>query len=107
MLTEFSHQPSYRQQWNFGIQRQFTPTWLLDVSYVGAKMTRLPSGVHEPNQVHPSFLSQGDLLNKQIDDPGCCRCWLLSSVRWIYGELGAIIEAIPAVLGGWNMVDLP
>ena len=103
MLTEFSHQPSYRQQWNFGIQRQFTPTWLLDVSYVGAKMTRLPSGVHEPNQVHPSFLSQGDLLNKQIDDPAVVAAGFSPPYAGFTGSLAQSLRPFPqySEVGTW------
>jgi len=31
----------YYQRWSFGIQREFTPTTVLDVSYVGSKGTKL------------------------------------------------------------------
>ena len=59
----------YRQEWSFNIQHQLPGSWLIDAGYVGSKGTRLMSGIFNQNQVNPSFLSLGTLLQRNIDDP--------------------------------------
>lgn len=68
MWSDNAHEPMYRQDYNFGIQHQFARNWLLDVGWVGEKSTRLNTGVFNANQVHPSYLRLGELLNKDIND---------------------------------------
>ena len=46
----------YSQQWNFGIERQFTADTYIDVSYVGSKGTRLTSRVAPLNALDPALL---------------------------------------------------
>ena len=59
----------YRQEWSLNIQHQLPGSWLIDAGYVGSKGTRLLSGVFNQNQVNPSFLSLGTLLQRNINDP--------------------------------------
>ena len=48
----------YSQQWNFGLERQFTANSYIDVSYVGTKGTRLISRVAPLNALNPQLLKQ-------------------------------------------------
>lgn len=64
-----ANRPQYTQSFNAGFQYQLAPTWLLDVAWVGNKSTRLASGVTNIMQVHPNYLSLGDLLRSNVDDP--------------------------------------
>jgi hypothetical protein len=43
VTTNWPNNPyPYAQQWNFGIQRQFGPSTVIDIAYAGAKGTHLP-----------------------------------------------------------------
>ena len=64
-----ANRPMYTQSFNAGFQYQLAPTWLVDISWVGNKSTRLSTGVFNPMQVDPRFLSLGNLLTLPIDDP--------------------------------------
>ena len=64
-----ANEPMYMQSFNAGFQYQLAPTWLVDLSWVGNKSTRLSTGVFNPMQVDPRFLSLGNLLTLPIDDP--------------------------------------
>ncbi len=48
----------YSQQWNFGIERQFTDDTYINLSYVGTKGTRLISRVAPLNALNPALLQQ-------------------------------------------------
>ena len=62
---------SYMQNWNFGIQREFGPNFLLDVEYVGSKGTRLNrrenTNTAEPNG--PDALIQMSSIPAQPINP--------------------------------------
>ena len=61
--------PNYKQDWNLGTEYQLASNWLLDVTYVGSKGTRLNTGAFNLNQVPSRYLNLGNLLNLNIDDP--------------------------------------
>jgi len=46
------HRDAYLQQWNLGVQYEFTPQWVLETVYVGSKGTHL-QGFHDGNQSLP------------------------------------------------------
>jgi len=49
----------YIQNFNFGIQRELAPTWLLDISYIGTKSTRLWGGI----PLNTDEIFKNDFLN--------------------------------------------
>jgi hypothetical protein len=51
----------YTQQWSFDIQRQFTPTTLLTVAYIGTKGTHL-LGIADINTVFPNLAYASGLV---------------------------------------------
>jgi hypothetical protein len=55
------------QNWSFNIQREIGK-WLLDVAYAGNRGNRLNSTI-DLNQVNPSYLSLGTLLQQSISSP--------------------------------------
>ncbi|HVX67793.1 MAG TPA: hypothetical protein VHA11_14375, partial [Bryobacteraceae bacterium] len=60
----------YSQQWNFGIERQFTADTYINVAYVGTKGTRLTSRVAPLNALNPALLRQyGEALFRDFQ-PG-------------------------------------
>ena len=89
------HKPSYRQNWNFGIQYQIVPNMLLDVNYVGAKGTRLQSGLFNANQLHPRHLPLGDLLLKRITDPAVVAAGFSPPYQGFSGSLAQALRPFP------------
>ena len=90
------HRPSYRQDWNFGIQYQIVANLLLDVNYVGAKGTRLQSGLFNANQVHPRHLALGeDLLLKPIGDPAVVAAGISPPYPGFRGSLAQALRPFP------------
>lgn len=61
--------PPVYQSVNFSIQRQLTPTMVMEAAYNGSMGSRLQAGLLQYNQLNPSMLSQYDvgLLRARID----------------------------------------
>ncbi|MBM3775870.1 MAG: hypothetical protein FJW37_12020 [Acidobacteria bacterium] len=95
MWNDNAHEPSYRQDWSFGIQRDLGADWLVDVAYVGAKGTRLPTGVFNPNQVDPKYLSLGDLLLRPIGDPSVVAAGFRPPYQGFKGTLAQSLRPFP------------
>jgi len=67
MWWDNAYKPTYKQDFNFTIQKQLAPNLALDVAYVGSKSTRLATGAVNPNQLDPRYLSLGNLLTNDIN----------------------------------------
>ena len=73
-----------------------SPNLLLDVNYVGAKGTRLQSGLFNANQVHPRHLALGeDLLLKPIDDPAVVAAGFSRPYPGFSGSLAQALRPFP------------
>jgi outer membrane receptor protein involved in Fe transport len=92
--------PAQRQDWNFGTQYQLKAGMLLDVSYVGAKTTRLNTGAFNVNQTPTQYLSLGsDLLNKSIYDPAVAAKGFTAPYAGFNGSLAQALRPFPQYLG--------
>jgi hypothetical protein len=59
VLTQTPQNPlGYSQQWNFDIQKQFGPSFLIDLGYVGSKGTHLPIQTQSVNYVPLPLVQQ-------------------------------------------------
>ncbi len=60
-------QPPRYQNWNISIQRSLTQSLLLNLAYVGSNGKQLAGAGHGTwsNQLNPSYLVLGNLLNQQ------------------------------------------
>jgi outer membrane receptor protein involved in Fe transport len=59
VLTQIPQNPlGYSQQWNFDIQKQFGPSFLVDLGYVGSKGTHLPIQTQSVNYVPLQLVQQ-------------------------------------------------
>jgi hypothetical protein len=56
-LPASNYRDTYMQQWNAGVQYEFTPQLLLEAAYAGSKGTHL-KGFHDANQPEPGRLPQ-------------------------------------------------
>lgn len=91
--------PSYTGSFNLGTQWQFSPSTVLDVAYVGAKATRLSTGVFNPNQVDSKYLSLGELLNRPIDDPAVVAQGFRRPYPTFTGSLAQSLRPFPQYAG--------
>jgi outer membrane receptor protein involved in Fe transport len=59
VLTQIPQNPLGNvQQWNFDIQKQFGPSFLIDLGYVGAKGTHLPIQTQDENELPIQYVQQ-------------------------------------------------
>lgn len=65
-VTPNANLPPLSLNWSFGVQRELPRSMFLDLAYVANKGTRLPSELENINQLDPSLLSLGSLLNQNI-----------------------------------------
>jgi len=57
------------ENWNVGIQRQIPGGIVVDASYVGTAMHHIIDGNLDLNQLNPSYLSLGALLDSPVNSP--------------------------------------
>ncbi len=70
ITTQVSNNPlGYAQQWNFDIQKQFGPNFLIDVAYAGAKGTHLPIQTQSINYLPAADLALGSYLTTTVANP--------------------------------------
>jgi len=70
ITTQVSSNPlGYAQQWNFDIQKQFGPDFLIDAAYAGAKGTHLPIQTQSINYLPASDLVLGSYLTQTVNNP--------------------------------------
>jgi len=64
-------QPPAYQSMNFSLQRQLSPTSVMEAAYNGSLGSRLQAGMLQYNALNPSFLAQygAPLLNSRIGSP--------------------------------------
>lgn len=64
----------YAETWNFSVQRELPDQMFLMLAYVGNREIHLPSSLNQPNQLNPSYLALGNVLNDTVaqgyTDPG-------------------------------------
>ncbi|HUQ91020.1 MAG TPA: carboxypeptidase regulatory-like domain-containing protein [Bryobacteraceae bacterium] len=63
-----NHPLAYISNWNFGIQREITPTMIAEVAYVGSKITHLFWN-RQDNQNNPLLVSLGSQLTQSVPNP--------------------------------------
>lgn len=59
----------YAQQWNLDVQRELPDGTLVDVAYAGSKGVHLPAHIQNINQLADQYLSLGNSLQDQVDNP--------------------------------------
>lgn len=94
--------PPYIQNWQFGLQQELGSNLLAEVAYVGSKGTRLPSKLFRPNQLHPSYLALGDLLNDGINSAGAQAAGIMPPYPGFNGPVRQALLPFPHFLGGLN-----
>jgi hypothetical protein len=57
------------ENWNAGVQRQIPGGIVIDASYLGTAMHHILVGNYDLNQLNPSYLSLGTVLDDAVDSP--------------------------------------
>jgi hypothetical protein len=95
MWWDNAYKPMYKQDWNFTLQTQISPTIVLDTAYVGSKSTRVGTGAVNPNQVPTSYLGLGNLLTDDIDSPAVVGAGFTAPYRGFTGSLAQALRPFP------------
>ncbi len=91
--------PMYKQDWNFTAQTQLTNSLVLDVAYVGSHATRLNTGIVNPDQVNPQYLSLGSLLEDNITSPAVVAAGFKPPYAGFTGSLAQALRPFPQYIG--------
>jgi hypothetical protein len=91
--------PMYKQDWNFTTQTQLTGSLVLDVAYVGSHATRLNTGIVNPNQLNPQYLSLGSLLEDSITAPAVVAAGYKPPYAGFTGTLAQSLRPFPQYIG--------
>jgi hypothetical protein len=68
-LVDPSRRVPYTQQYSLSLQRQFSPSTLIEASYIGNRGIALASGTLSTNQIPDSAFSLGSTLVQQVPNP--------------------------------------
>jgi hypothetical protein len=91
--------PMYKSDWNFTTQTQITPSFVLDVAYVGSKSTRVGTGAVNPDQVNPSYLALGNLLSDDINSAPVAAAGFRAPYAGFTGSLAQALRPFPQYTG--------
>jgi hypothetical protein len=89
----------YVSQWNFGIERQFGGTFLLDLTYAGSSAAGTLSGYHAFNQVSSNYLSLGPLLQQNINSDGARGAGISAPYSGFTGTVAQALRPFPQFQG--------
>jgi carboxypeptidase family protein/TonB-dependent receptor-like protein len=88
----------YIQNWHFGIQQQIKANFLIDVSYVGSKGTRLASSHLRPNQLPASYLALGSVLTQSVTSAAAISAGITPPYAGFTGSVNQALRAFPQYL---------
>jgi len=93
--------PPENHNFNFSIQRQITPSTVLEASYNAVIGTHLQANLLSYNQVNPAYLNTlgTNLLNSQIDSPAAIAAGLTSpfpGFKALWGSRATVAQALRA-----------
>lgn len=97
--------PGYMQQWNFTLQLEPKPNWLVEGAYVGSKGTHvLTVQARNLNQLDPRFFSLGNALTQTVPNPffGIIQTGPLSGATVPRQQLLRPYPQYNSVTGGWS-----
>ena len=99
MWWDNASKPMYKQDFNITEETQLTPTMVLDVAYVGSKSTRLATGAVNPDQISPSYLGLGSLLQDNINSPAVVAAGFKAPYPGFTGSLSQALRPFPQYIG--------
>jgi len=97
--------PGYMQQWNFTLQFEPRPNWLVEGAYVGSKGTHvLNAQARNLDQIAPSNLALGNALLQSVPNPffGTISTGPLSGPTVPRQQLLLPYPQYNSVFGGWS-----
>jgi hypothetical protein len=86
------------QIWRLDIQRALPGEMLFEAAYVGSRGTHLNAGLRNMNQVNPSYLSLGTVLNANITSAAAAGAGIVSPYSGFAGTVRQALRPFPQVL---------
>lgn len=90
--------PPYVQNWHFGVQRQITDDFMVDIAYVGSKGTRLTSSNLRINQLHPDWMRLGALLGADVHSSAAQEAGITPPYPGFVGTVAQALRPFPQYL---------
>jgi hypothetical protein len=95
LINSESNKPATLQSWTFDIQRDLPFGIMLDVAYVGSKSNGTWTGLENPNQVDPRYLSLGQTLLADINSPQAAAAGIFQPYPGFTGSVAQALRAYP------------
>ncbi len=92
----------YVQEWNLTYEHQFPFRIGTEVSYVGSSSVRVGANLLNPNQLNPSFLSLGTVLNDAVGSPEAIAAGVTAPYPGFTGSVAQALRPYPMFL---NITD--
>jgi len=93
-----AHSPTL-QSWSLDIQRELSPSTILDVAYVGQQGYRLVGQLENLNQVPTKYLSLGSLLDQDINSPAARAANIPIPYPGFTGSVAQALRPFPQYVG--------
>jgi hypothetical protein len=90
-----AYRPALMQSWTFDIQRDLPFGIMLDVAYVGSKSNGTWTGLENPNQVHPKYLSLGQTLLADVYSAQAVAAGITAPYPGFKGSVAQALRAYP------------
>jgi hypothetical protein len=85
----------YVQEWNLTLEHKFPFRIGTEVSYVGSSSVRLGANLLNPNQLNPTYLSLGSVLNDQVGSPEAIAAGISAPYAGFVGSVAQALRPYP------------
>jgi hypothetical protein len=94
-INQNAYRPALMQSWTFDVQRAMPFGILLDLAYVGSKTNGLWTGLENPNQVNPQYLSLGQTLLASVGSPQAIAAGVTAPYPGFTGSVAQALRPYP------------
>lgn len=95
LINWAANRPAMMQSWTLSVQREIPFNIMLDLAYVGSKSHGTWTGMENPNQVHPGYLSLGQTLLADVYSPQAAAAGIGAPYAGFRGSVAQALRAYP------------
>jgi hypothetical protein len=92
----------YFQNWSLTVERELASRMNLELTYLGAKGTRLGNALVRPNEVDPRYLSLGSVLQRPFNSAEAVAAGITSPYPGFTGSAAQALRPYPQYLDVFN-----
>ena len=97
--NNYNHWPTTNMV-QLDVQKSFGQSWVVNAGYIGENSHHITGGLNLPNQLNPSYLTLGPLLNEQITAPAVVAAGYTAPYAGFTGTLAQALQRFPQYPAG-------